>query len=457
MPKTNSSDLGGLMRQGLTKSLASLMIKVATAGLTYLMFVVLSRSMGATDYGYFAFGLSVATVLAIGASMGQQTAVLRFFPEERVAGRPEKAAIAVRAGVTLTLLAGAAVGLGLIVVALGWNLGSGQPVWHFYAAATLILPLAVAEYMSSALRAQGSVWTGLVPRDILWRLVVPVIVLALWALGIRLEGSLALILTAAVLTVMLVLQYLLGRRLGYEVRPTLAGLAGYWRAHGTASRWFLMGTVIDSAAVNVDTILVGLLVAAASAGVYFNAARTAGLMTLFTFAIALVVAPMLAEHYHAGHMRKAQAITSLCAWAGFLFSAAVFAGFWFYGDTVLAIFGNRDPQGWWVLIILSVGYLFEAATGPARMVMVMTGRERAYVWIWGAALLAGIAVQAMLIPLYGAIAAALVNTTVRIFAFGLKTWWARRTVGLDPSLFGVLQIAQAHDREDAGEAVGGLA
>jgi O-antigen/teichoic acid export membrane protein len=389
--------------------------------------------------------------------MGQQTAVLRYYPEERVAGRPERALLSVRAGASLTLIAGAAVGLGLIVVALGWSLGSGRPLWHFYAAATLVLPLAVAEYMSSALRAQGSVWTGLVPRDILWRLTVPLIVLAFWALGIRLGGSAALILTAAVLTAMLVLQYLLARRIGYEVRPTLAGLAGYWRAHGAASRWFLIGTVIDSAAVNVDTILVGLLVAAESAGIYFNAARTAGLMTLFTFAITLVVAPMVAENYHSGHMRKAQAITSLCAWAGFVFSAAVFAGFWLYGDRVLALFGNADPQGWWVLMILSVGYLFEAATGPARIVMVMTGRERAYVWIWGGALLAGIAIETILIPLYGPLAAAVVSTTVRIIAFGLKTWWARRMVGLDPSLIGVLRIGRARDREAAGEPVGGMA
>lgn len=440
------SDLRAILRQGMSKSLISLLIKVATAGLTYLMYVVLSRTMGAADYGYFAFGLSLATILAIAASMGQQTAVLRFYPEETVARRPERATLSVRAGASLTLMAGAAVSLVLFLAGAAWGLLSDQPVGHLYGAAALVGPLAIAEYMSSALRAQGSVWTGLVPRDIFWRLAVPVAVAALAMAGLHLSGWQALLVTAVLLAAMLALQFVLARRNGYEARPALAGIRAYWKERGKASRWFLVGTVIDSAAVNIDTILVGLLVAAASAGVYFNGARTAGLMTLFTYAITLVVAPMVAEHYHAGDMRKAQAITALCAWAGFVFSAAVFAGFFLFGDQVLALFGNSDPAGWTVLMILSVGYLFEAATGPARIVMMMTGRERAYVLVWGLALGLGVLLQVALIPVMGVVAAALVNMVVRIAAYGATSIWARRTIGIDPSLLGAFNIAGSKDR-----------
>jgi len=68
--------------------------------------------------------------------------------------------------------------------------------------------------------------------------------------------------------------------------------------------------VIDSAALNMDTIFIGLLVTAEAAGIYFNAFRTAGLLTLFMFAITLVVAPMVSRHYHAGEIKQAQAITA---------------------------------------------------------------------------------------------------------------------------------------------------
>ena len=247
------SDLRALLRTGLSRSLASLLIKVATAGLTYLMYVVLSRTMGAAEYGYFAFGLSLATVLAIGASMGQQTAILRYWPEEQVAGRHDKALSALRAGGALTIVAGLALTALTIAGATTAGLFTG-PTWHLYAAAALILPMAFAEYWSSALRAQGSVWTALAPRDVLWRVLTPLAIVALFAFNAPLSGWQALLLTAVLLAVALALQYALARLRRYEIAPGFSTLRPYWREHGTASRWFLIGTVIDSAALNMDTI-----------------------------------------------------------------------------------------------------------------------------------------------------------------------------------------------------------
>ena len=439
------SDLRAVLRTGLSRSLISLLIKVATAGLTYGMYVVLSRTMGADEYGYFAFGLSLATVLAIGASMGQQTAILRYWPEDRVAGRPEQALEALRSGGAMTLLAGGAISAALLAFGALLGLFDHGPVAHFYAAAALILPMAFAEYWSSALRAQGSVWTALTPRDILWRLATPLLVVALFAAGITLTGWAALLLTAVVLALALGLQYLLAEWRRYAIAPGFSGLRTYWRQRGRASRWFLIGTVIDAAALNMDTIFVGLLLAPVSAGIYFNAFRTAGLLTLFMFAITLVVAPMVAQHYHAGEMRKAQAITALCAWAGFLFSLVVFVGFIVFGAPLLSLFGPHAAEGYWVLIILSLGLLFDAATGPARIVMMMTGHERDYVRIWGSIMLAGLLVELLVIPFWGLIGAAAINALSRAVAQSAIAWWGARHVGLDPSLFGVLSINRRKD------------
>jgi len=433
------SDLRALLRTGLSRSLASLLIKVATAGLTYLMYVVLSRTMGAAEYGYFAFGLSLATILAIGASMGQQTAILRYWPEEDVAGRHDKALSALRAGGALTLIAGLV--LTALTIAGATTAGLfGGATWHLYAAAALILPMAFAEYWSSALRAQGSVWTALAPRDILWRVLTPLAIVALFALNAPLTGWQALLLTAVLLAVALALQYALARLRRYEIAPGFATLRPYWREHGTASRWFLIGTVIDSAALNMDTIFIGLLVTAEAAGIYFNAFRTAGLLTLFMFAITLVVAPMVSRHYHAGEMKQAQAITALCAWAGFAFSLAVFLGYLVFGNQILALFGDHSIAGYWVLILLSIGLLFDAATGPSRIVMMMTGHERDYVRIWGAIMLVGLLLELAVIPVFGLIGAAAVNALSRAVAQLAIARWNRRHIGIDTTLLGAFRV-----------------
>jgi len=439
------SDLRALLRSGLSKSLVSLLIKVATAGLTYLSYVILSRLMGITEYGYFAFGLSLATILAIGANFGQQTAILRYWPAEMVAGHPSKALAALRSGGALTIIAGLAISLGLILVGVGTAAAGQGPVLHLYAAAVLILPLALAEYWSSALRAQGSVWTGLSPRDLIWRTALPLAVVGLWYSGVALSGWAALLLTAAVLALALALQYVLARARHYEIAAGFGGLGGYWAEHGKASRSFFFGTVLDSAALNMDIIFVGLLVTPAAAGVYFNAFRTAGLLTLFMFAITLVVAPMVARHYHAGEMRKAQAITALCAWAGFLFSLVVFVGFLLFGDQVMSLFGGSHEQGALLLVILSVGLLVDAATGPSRIVMMMTGHERAYVYLFGAVIVAGMIVQVPVIMAWGAVGAAVVNTLARIGAQLAIAIYSRRRIGLDTTLLGALLVNRLPD------------
>ncbi len=434
-----TSDIGPVVRDGLMRSLGSLAIKIAAAGLTYLMFVVLSRAMTEAAYGRFAFGFSLATMLAIGASMGQQTAILRYWPEQMGRGATGKAHEALRAGWTLTLLAGFALGLALLVGAAvyGW-MGQGfSQNMHLYAAALLVLPLGAAEYGSAALRAQGSVWTALAPRDILWRGTVVLVAVGLIITGAKLSGAAGLMLTAGVLVGALLLQVLLARLGGYRQDVGFHGLGSYWHEHGRASRWFFLGTVADSAALNIDIVLVGLFVAAESAGLYFNAFRTAGLLTLFMFSITLVIAPMVAKHYHAGEMRKAQAVTTLCAWAGFLFSLAVFAIYWFFGDLVLSLFGETYADGQLVLVLLSLGLLADAATGPTRIVMMMTGHERDYVRLFGSIMVVGFLLQLIAIPLYGVLAAALVNAAARAVAQITIAIWTRRHVGLDTSLLGL--------------------
>jgi O-antigen/teichoic acid export membrane protein len=445
---TIPSDLSALLHTGLWRSVGSLGIKVATAGLTYLTYVALSRTMTPDEYGHFAFGLAMATVLAIAAGIGQPMAILRLWPQETVAGRRGEAVEALRAGAMLTVLASLAlaVALCLLVFAAQQVVTFEDTVNHLYGAAFLILPMALAEYNSSALRAQGSLWTALVPRDILWRLALPAAVLALFAMGIVLSGPDALVLSAALLAGMLALQYWRAMHTRYELAPATGGIRAYWARWGGISRWLMLGALIETAALNADVILVGLMLDLESSGVYFNAFRTAGLMTLFTFAIELVIAPMVAQHYHAGQMRQAQAIVALCAWAGFLFSMVIFAAFAFRGEWILSFFGPSYAEGAIVLVLLAFGLLFDAATGPSKIVMMMTGHERAYVAIFGIIMGLGFLVQIAVIPAFGIVGAAAANMGARILAQLAIALWCRLRIGLDTSLLGVFSIRGAVNR-----------
>ena len=441
------TDLAGLLQTGLLRSVGSLGIKVATAGLTYLTYVVLSRTQTNDEYGHFAFGLALATMLAIVAGAGQPVAVLRLWAEQRSKGDDTGAQSVIAAGSTITIYASIAIAVLLCLVALVYRpfAGPNETLNHIFGAAILILPLALSEYNSSALRAQGSLWTALLPRDIFWRLALPTLVLALFALGMVLSGPDALVLAAALLLGMMALQMLLATRRGYTIMPARAPVPGHWNRWGRLSRWLLLGALIETAALNADVILVGLMLDLESSGLYFNAFRTAGLMTLFTFAIELVIAPMVAEYFHAGNMRKAQAITALCSWAGFVFSLVIFLGFGLFGTEILSLFGASYAEGWLILMLLSFGLLFDAITGPSKIVMMMTGHERPYVAIFGAIMGVGLLVQILVIPFWGLIGAAAVNMAARICAQIGIALWCRFRIGLDTSLLGVLWLRKGQD------------
>ena len=435
------ADLLAILRLGLSRSLVSMLIKVATAGLTYLTYVALSRAMPVEDYGHFAFGLALATIVAVAAGLGQQTAILRVWSEEQVRGRNDLATTALRTGSALTL--GGSLAVALLLMLTIWLVRTFTGIGgesYLYASAALILPLALAEFQSSALRAQGSVWTALAPRDLLWRMALPAAAVLLAVAGITLSGPGALLLAAGLLLIALLVQFAWARIRNYRLSPGFAGLQTYWRERGTMSRWFLFGALVDTAALNADTLVVGLLLDPESAGIYFNAFRTAGLMTLFTYAATLVIAPMLARAYHAGNMREAQAITLGSAWSGFLFSLVAFAGFILFGRQILSIFGAEYAGGWPVLAVLSIGLLVDAATGSSRTTMMMTGHERAYVLIFGATTLLALLLGFLVIPAYGLLGAAVLNSGARILAQATIAWWCVSRIGIDPSIFGALRI-----------------
>ena len=441
------SDLNGLLQAGLFRSVGSLGIKVATAGLTYLTYVVLSRTQTSDEYGHFAFGLALATVLAILAGAGQPMAVLRLWAERGSKGDEPGGRAVVAAGSGTTILASLVVAALLCLATLAYLpfLAPGVTANHYFGAAFLILPLALAEYNSSALRAQGSLWTALLPRDIFWRVALPGMVLALFGAGIVLSGPDALVLAAGLLMAVLILQMVMAVRRGYTILPAGKSVRAHWRDWGGLSRWLLLGALIETAALNADVILVGLMLDLESSGLYFNAFRTAGLMTLFTFAIELVIAPMVAEHFHAGNMRKAQAITALCSWAGFVFSLCIFAGFGLFGTEILGLFGAAYADGWLILMLLSFGLLFDAVTGPSKIVMMMTGHERAYVAIFGTIMGIGFLLQILVIPAWGLVGAAALNMMSRVVAQLGIALWCRYRIGLDTSLVGLFAIGRLRD------------
>jgi hypothetical protein len=78
--------------------------------------------------------------------------------------------------------------------------------------------------------------------------------------------------------------------------------------------------------------------------------------------------------------------------------------------------------------------------------MMMTGHEKQYVGLFGAVIVAGMIIQIPVILAYGAVGAAVVNTSARIAAQLAIAWYSHRRIGLDTTLLGAFLVNRVQDR-----------
>src|SRR5699024_11374968 len=50
--------------------------------------------------------------------------------------------------------------------------------------------------------------------------------------------------------------------------------------------------------------------------------------------------------------------------------------FFLFGSKILSVWGSEFSEGYWILIILSIGQLFNLSTGSAGLILMLCGQEK---------------------------------------------------------------------------------
>jgi len=414
--------------------LIALVIKVASAALSYVMLVTFARLMTPTAYGHFGLMLNLSIVLSAIAGLGLPTGVMRFW-----SGHLARGEHAFAQGFTVeaqSILLAVAVAMLIVGAALSY-VDIGHGIFGLQAGALYVALLAGAfafgDYYSAALRAQGKVLWSLLPRDILWRLLATVAAFAsAWYFGILNEGP-ALLCCAILMVAVSVAQALSSAR----AARALTGQAkprSNWR-HWRRPLLPLAGASILYAMIQqLDVVVVGALLGADEAGSYFAAQKTASLLGLVMIAGGLVAAPLMSAAYQANQHAALQRLCKLLAAAIAATTLIGFFGVAVFGGALLAIFDPFYTSAYPVLMVLALGYAIDAMAGPTAYLMQMTSLEGAYLRIMAIVYAFVFALQMVFVPLYGAIAAAAAT------ASGVCLWnliairLLRKSIGVDSSI-----------------------
>jgi O-antigen/teichoic acid export membrane protein len=179
-----------------------------------------------------------------------------------------------------------------------------------------------------------------------------------------------------------------------------------------------------------DLLMVGALEGVADAGRYNAATRTARLISFLLTALSAMAVPLMSEAWAAGDRARLEGVMRTVIgwifWPSLALSVALIA----FGEAVLGLFGDGFEAAYGALVLLTLGQLTNAATGPVVYLLGITGHERLTARLSVGAAGFNLAANAALIHALGFTGAAWA-TALTMAAWNMgAAYWVRRRVGV---------------------------
>lgn len=407
--------------------------------------LILSRFLGAQEYGYYVISLGWAMVLVIPARMGLDNAALRFATVYRQEGR-SGALLALILG-SLAMIAGTSSVIALVL--LGLKLArapflSGVEFSLLVWVAAMVFPLAILGWLSALIRTAHKIFSSQFYEQVL-RPVLLIAALGLFLVaGFRLDAGKAMFLTVACTTAATI-------GIALQIGHIFKSLRGTAPDFGERRLWLsvswvlLVMSIAQEIANQLEIILLGIL-ADATAAAHFSAAwRLASLVPFGLVAIVTVSGPLIASAFRRADLEEMARIARLNARFSFGFALIMAILLAALGRIALGAFGPSFAQAYPALLILLVGGVVNAFTGSVGYFLLMTGHQVAALIILTVSLALGLALNVLLIPILGVTGSAIASTSCVSFWNVAMLVYVRRKIGIDASALGLRPMAQSLD------------
>ena len=417
-------------------------IKLASAGLSFLMFLAVALVTDERQFGLFSAAYAGASLVSFFASIGQQSTVLRFWPQYAAAGQLGVANGLMARSILVTLGGLIVTSLGMCMVGLLPGFSVKTPEWLplCLSAALLSFALGWSEFASGAFRAKSLLISALLPRDVIWRALLLLVIGTMYLMHQTTDAVTATLLTAGLLLLSSLPQaiVLLRDTLRLERTPLTAGQK---REFNSVTSGLWGATSLPPALGQVSTLLVAAILGPEAAGAVFVADRTTRVVLLALTGINQALAPEISSAYYTGDKQHVQRITSLTALGASIVAVATLAIFVAFGTFILWIFdpAYATPQTHTVLVIFGLGATFATACGPIELLSHLTGLQTALLKVLLAVNAIGLAVTAVATWYFGPVGAAASIAGTLIVWNILCVGMAKRRIGIDSSVLGLLR------------------
>jgi O-antigen/teichoic acid export membrane protein len=425
-----NTTLTALMVKGASGTFA---LKVFYTGATFLITILLTRFLGAEEFGLYSFALSWSLLLSILAKFGMGQIVTKNIAAYQTQNDFPRMKGMLNFAFFVIGVVSVASSLGAI--GISWFILSDSNTHTVLSLAfMLILLQALLVPANAAQSGLQQVVRAQLPTSLIQPSLFIVLLLLIWLIAPQAFSAktvfilLIITSTAALVSALLLLKQALPAEF-FPARAIYEPRAWF----SSALALVLTGSmfIINS---NTDIIMLGILADMESAGIYKVATRGAELVAFVLVVTNTPLAPIISKLYAAKEFTRLQKGITKSTRAAFALSILIavpliLASVWF-----MALFGDEFVAGATALQILCVGQLFNVLAGSVGFILIMTGHEhKAAMSIFVAAIL-NIILNAILIPLWGIEGAATATALSTITWNTLMIYFVVDTLHLNPTV-----------------------
>ena len=183
-------------------------------------------------------------------------------------------------------------------------------------------------------------------------------------------------------------------------------------------------------ATNADSLMLGWLGNITQVGLYNVGSKIAILTSFFVIISNSAVAPKIAALYEKGKIKELEKMIQKVTRVLGIIALFPLPIFLLFGDQILSFWGKGFSEAYWILIILSVGQIFNLATGATGQVLIMCGKEKILGRIKLIEIGSNILLNYILIIHFQAIGAAIATSITLIILNVIKVVYVKKELGI---------------------------
>lgn len=425
----------GLRAVALRALTGSAGLRVVGMGFAFLVGIQLARGMGPVGYGTYGVAMSIIALLMVPTEFGLPQLVVRETAASAAKGDWGKVRGLLRWSRSISLRSSIIVSAVVVLVLVVGARHIDRALAMALLVGLAMIPLvALGKTRGAALRGLHHIVKGQMPDTLLRPGTQSLLLFAVAGLSISLTPAIAMLIGVVGAGVGLVVSaFMLRRAFPSEARlATPETRADEWRSSCIPMAMTEAMRILQG---HLAVLMLGLMAAVASVGVYKVAVAINVVVIMPTGIFISVVAPLISSLFAAGDRDRLQKLLSWTS-AGMVAGTALLSAPFFFAApfAIRLVFGDEFAEAAVPLQILCAGALLTASAGTAGTLLNMTGHETS---VRRASFQSLLLLMVLLPPLIwwaGATGAAIATVAASLLWRMRMVHDCRKLIGLEPGL-----------------------